>query len=792
MAAGILTAVHQQMTPGLCMDLCGAGQQLYGIDYQTTQQLYRIYCCSGSGTDAISIVQRAEQHGRRNVYDQAIYDAESGEFYVHLSEFSSGTGLMRQERVLRCNFQKQKLESVWEIPSDTEDRTAASAVTCMVQSGELYYLTETEQGLQVYCQNDRERTAVRRVTVSDDVTFSDFRFGSDGKLYGFSTVSGLYREDDTNVLQPLSGQKNAWDSYVCPAWGADGAACLDLTHSQEIRYIQETGKTEVSAMTQTYPAAAPAGQELVSCTLDADMLTNCCLFGGDGFAGYGELPETLREGSSHLQSGLAVYQGGKMTLYPSLQYSSAYLWRYGVFWFLVLFFGSGLLLLLCRAAYGVFRKRQYVSIRLEMTLFAALLFGSAIGCASFAIYQIIGDAFAVSYQKVFDDLEQQICTELDTVLSQTESASQKTIFSREFHQTLEELMQNTSIQNPETGEEEFAPYFVFHGTDAAGQLIVLYNSSGTEQIPTSYVYDNSYLAGEYQAVLTDHRHRNLTQYDTEGTWNVQLCYYENTASGVQGVVEIGIDQYLTDWKVRQVTQRIIWFTVLLCMVMVAAVILFLGRSFAPLQRLGVQIQQGNVEKPGKSRWNREISAIWERLYVMIRSSRQRLENVEVNNQQHYRLISDKLVHLLGPLELADAVPGAQRKCDVFLVAFVCEPETPQQGNQLYAALLPLIEQLGGILCEIHPCHGIWLFPRKIGDPAAAAEQIRQTAARQQISCGVGTGNGVVTIFVRGTETCADLAVSGEALDQARQTAEAAFRENIGKIHSSEEMRGAMK
>jgi len=776
--SGTMTALHLEMTPELCADLCVAQNRLCGIDYQAKKQIYQIYQCSNEGTETVAISQKAEKHNRRYIYDKMLYDVATQQTYVHVSEFACDTGLIAQETVYQCDFQKQKLESSWEIMSGESDRTSAFAMTCMVLDGVLYYLTDNEEGdYQIYKQDGEIKTAVRSVSCSDSAIFSKFQFDADGVLYAFSTTGGLYREDSDGILQPVFGETDAWNSYANPAWGTTDITCLDLKNKQSVNYSLESGEVTRKPMTDSYTQTEISGQNGAICVLNADMLSNHCMLSDGGFAAYAELPEQLQDNDSRLQSGLVTYQNGNMTLYPKLSYSKRYLWRYAVIRFLLILGGVLLLSLLGFSVYVIMQKRHYISIRLEMTAFAILLFGSVIGVTSFAINNIMTDSFNDSYQKVFDSLEQEIRCELDTLILQTKGFSKEKLFSEDFHASLAQIMQNTSIRNPKTGEEEFAPYFLFHALNEDEELVVLYNSSGKEQIPTSYTYDNSYLTHEYQAVLTENKHQNLTQYDTEGTWNVQLCSYENPEYGVYAVVEIGIDQYLTDWKTRQITSSIIWFMVLMCSLMVVAVIIFLGFSFLPIRRLGLQVEQGSVEKPGKSRWSSETSAIWERLYVMIRNVKQRNDELETNNQQHYRFVSLELVQMLRLDELADALPGIRRKCSVHLVYAVFEKMELKQINQLYQELLPIIERHGGIICSMDKEHTVWLFKNDSGNPLAAADQIRQTALRKKIAYGVGVGSGTNTVFVRGTETCADIAVIGAEAELAEKLARLALKQN---------------
>lgn len=771
--SGIMTSLHKEFTPELCADLYASKNNIYGIDYQVKKQIYQIYSCDMECKNMISIRQKAQKNNRRFVYDMIIYDNKDKQVYVHLSEFACDTGLIEQESVLECDFKKQKLKPVWKISSDKSGRTSSFAMTCTVQEGVLYYLAEnSEGGYRVYKYGDGEKSVVRNIEAPDEMTFSEYRFDENGILYAFSTVGGLYKENSEGKIKPINGEEGEWNSYIGPAWGENCAAYFDLNNNKEIKYFQNTDKTSQIPMIQSYTQTRIEGQNASVCTVKADMLTNNFILSDGGFAAYTELPEKLKNDETHLKSALMIYQNNKSIVYPCLTYGKNYLLKFSLKWFLVFL---GIIFLIFAAVFSVYsvvRKKTYISIRLEVTLFAVILFGSAIGVTSYIINNIMTQSFNESYQKVFDDLEQEICCELDTLIEQTENFTKETLFSKSFYDSLDRIMCNTSIRNLSTGEEEFAPYFVFHAVNSNNQLEVLYNSSGKVRIPTSYAYNNAYLEKEYQTVLTKHISQNLTQYDTEGTWNIQLCSYENSEYGVSAVVEIGIDQYLTDWKTSQITLSIIRFIVILCALMVALVIIFLSLSFGPIRRLGIQVEKGDVDKPGKSRWNIETSAVWEQLYVMIKNAKRQQEELELNNQQHYRFISQKLVQLLGLNELADAEPGISRKCSVYIVHAVFEKKELEVINKVYEKIIPQVEKMGGIVCTMDCLHIVFLFRSGSGNPLASADIIHKSALAKNIQCGVGIGSGIITVFVRGTEEYSDISAAGK---------EAMLAERLAKI-----------
>ncbi|MBQ8687617.1 MAG: hypothetical protein IJ512_03580 [Ruminococcus sp.] len=787
------TLVNRTLSLNICQDLRTVQDGLLcGIDYNVEKQQYHIYRCTANGRETTSIPLSAEQDGRRYVYDFLIYDAENEQVYVHVGEYGCVTGLIEREEIFLCDFEKRKLEPAWEIAVEANENPYPSAEAAYIREGSLYYLYTDWDAFTIYRSTSSESfTADRVIALDGDCAFSSYSFDGTGILSAFSTYGGLYTEDADGVLRSVLPDGTENGSYVNLAWGESYISYLDLNSRNRIRCHRREGILAEHNYTRLFEQTQIDGYTNQICVVEPDMLSNIWLTGEGSFAAYAEMPEVLTDADTPLASCLAIYENGSMKLYPELHYTSSMLLKRAAMWL-----GASFLvfLLLGSAAAGIgifYKKRKYISVRIEIVVFSVILFGGAIGLTGFEINRLMTRSFNESYANVFDDLEKEICSELDVLFSETENFSREMLFSEAFHSQLDVIMQNTLIENHETGEKEFAPYFVFHVCDIEDTLIMLYNSSGKEWIPTSYVYNNYYIRNVYDEVLENGSSRNMTQYDTEGTWNVQLCYYENEVFGIEAVIEIGIDQYLTDWKTRQITSQIVQYIVILCSFMVLAVIVYISFSLRSIRRLGLQVEKGVVERPRRSRRCAEVTDIWERLYVMIQNVKSRQKEMQENNEQHYRFVPLPLVQMLRVDGLEHAVPKTRRRSMETFVELQVSAQSPDALHRFYQVIIPWLEEQGGIVYRILSDRISVLFSQH-----PASEQLflvkyaGNLAEMEQLALGIGMGNGTGLITVSGAEQCASVMVVSPQAQAAECAAGVAHFFGCRSV-VTEQMRAAM-
>ncbi|MBQ8515470.1 MAG: hypothetical protein IJ496_08735 [Ruminococcus sp.] len=767
------TLANRTLSLNICQDLCTVQDGLIcGIDYNVEKQQYHIYRCTTNGRETSSIPLSAEQDRRRYVYDFLIYDAENEQVYVHVGEYGCVSGLIEREEIFLCDFENRKLEPAWEIAVEANENPYPSAEAAYIKEGRLYYLYTDWDTFTIYRSTSSDHFLVdRKISLGGDCAFSSYSFDSAGRLSAFSTYGGLYTESIDGVLRSVLPEGTENGSYVNLAWGETYISYLNLHTDSRIRCHRQDGIVSERTYANPFEQTVIDGIPDQMCVVEPDMLSNIWLIGESSFAAYAERPEVLADEDAPLASCLAVYDNGRMTLYPELHYTGGMLLKRGAIWLGASFLVFMLLGLAVTGIVFFYKKRKYISVRIEIVIFAVMLFGSAIGLTGFEINRLMTRSFNESYADVFDDLEKEIRSELNVLFSETEGFSEEMLFSEAFHSQLDVIMQNTLIENHETGEKEFAPYFVFHVCDSEGNLIMLYNSSGKEWIPTSYVYNNYYMRDVYDKVLENGISRNMTQYDTEGTWNVQLCYYENEEYGIEAVIEIGIDQYLTDWKTRQITSRIVQYIVILCSVMVLAVIVYIGFALLPIRRLGLQVEKGLVNRPGRSRRSAEVMNIWERLYVMIQNVKSRQQEMQENNEQHYRFVPLPFVQMLRADSLEHAVPGTRRKSVGTFAELRISVSSTEALHRFYQIIIPWLEEQGCIVYRILSDRlSLLLSPYPSPEQLSLVKYAANLAKMEQLTVGIGMGNGTGLITVSGAESCASVMVASVQAEAAERAA----------------------
>ncbi len=766
-AAWLVKIRGQYSKLSLCRDLSvTADGRICGIDYSARKQKYMIFRCDKEGNELEAISPPSVNNDCRRVYDYLAVDGANGRVYVHISEYGRVSGLLKSEEIDFCDFERGKLKKAWTLPAVAESM-APTAKTAYIYDGVLFYLSE-ENGVEVYsCDADGEFTKVRELKEVGGV--SGYGFFDGGSVAVFGTKDGLFVEKN-GALTRKTAEKSA---FVNLAWGSSSAGFTDINNDVSYIYRAKTDSLETLDFAESLNGVMNEREIESSCEIGADMLSNIRLFDG-GFAAYSELPEEFDESADDdtLRSCLAVYENKTLRLYKALGFSEEHMKDRFRSIALTAFLVSTAVYAVIELIAALCKARGYVSLSAETVLLAVVFFGTATCFTGFKISAVMTSSFDESYEKVFDDLESEMSAEMDHILSRGNTD----VFSDEFHSELSEIMQNTLVTNLKTGEQEFAPYFVLHVPDEKGRLIMIYNNSGKEGIPTSYVYGNRYTNGKYAEVLESGRGANITQYDPEGIWDVKLGYYENDAANVRAVIEIGIDRYMTDRKTEIITSEIVGYILLLCGFFITTVIFFIAVSFAPVRRLTGQIAGCDVEKPEKNCRCFELDRIREQLYVMTRSVRERLENIETNNAQHYRFVSPKLIRLLGVEGIESAHSGTTGNFDGVFAELVFEDRGADKINELYEWLFPILDGQDGVICEVKKCRVSVLFPREsLCDCRECLDKIALKSKERfdiRAAAGIGFGEGVICVV--GTDDFAYTAVLSEERDSARTAAERAF------------------
>lgn len=207
--------------------------------------------------------------------------------------------------------------------------------------------------------------------------------------------------------------------------------------------------------------------------------------------------------------------------------------------------------------------------------------------------------------------------------------------------------------------------------------------------------------------------------------------------------------------------------------MTALILIYLSASLAPVNKLGLQVSRGSIDLPKNQKWSREIRQIWELLYVLINSGMQKKEELERNNREHSRFFAEKLTALLGKQDLTEIDTDTRRQCRLQIVHTVFRETNLEKLPELTAVLTSMCRNKGGILLSMDMYHAEWIFKAESGDCIGAAREIMWFAKKYGTECGVGLGNGICNLYIRGAEWSAEAALSGEEAEQSAILAERA-------------------
>ena len=771
--------------PQFCADMICSGDYVYSIDMGTNYDV-KIFRCRKNGTQAVAIEDTtSSDYELCYNYTHLTCDSGTGEVYLYRLESDAQTGLPTKEEIIHCNFEEQKLETVYEITPPFPEAEMPYVINFQVKNDVLNYLVETEDGYAVYTQKDNTAVKVRDIAMCDDAIFYTMNFDGRGKITAFSNASGLYYEDKNNILQAVTGENGEWAAYTEPVLGEDMISCIDVSVNQQIVYFLKTGKIRTHIVPPIYRVtnAQEAGSRP---SIKRDELINQCYSSEYDFIAYAELPYTeeliTNENSDYdslpntdFHYAIAVYQDGEMNLYSDISYDTEYLKERG--W--NIFFNRELklliILLISFVLYAVIQKTGFVSLRFQIGIVSMVVFGIIIQVLIVVVSLVMIINYQMNYQAMLSTLEKDMTKELDILIQNTPDFEKETMYSKEFYENLTSLPDSSVFLNEVTGNEELGIYYLLHVLDENGEFQIVYNGDGMERVPSSVWYHNFYTDQIYENILQTHRSRMGIQYDTTGQWYVDNFYYENTQYNFKAIVEIGIDYYKVALKCSLFQSDILGLIIICCLVLLIVIQIYLGINLSPIKKLGLQVEKGNVEKPYSRHLASEILVVWERLYVMINNAWQRQREEEKNNQQHYSFISSELVSLLNLENLSEVEVGKQRQCNLHILYVVFQQPVPEKMQMIYKKLTQVIAGQGGILLHLHMDRVVWLFQRSDKEIFRNANEVLKTAARYGVQCGVGIGSGINTIAVSGAEEYAEINIFGSEYDAAKQLAEKAAK-----------------
>lgn len=808
LSAGIswfVTQKQREFSTEFSSELYSDGEWIYSIDCNTDGSTVRIFRCYPDGSELSAIEADVELSDSQYEYDRIIDNETTDDIYVHALEVETASTFVRKEVIFRCDFENFRLEQVLEVPIGAEKMKRENM---MISAFRIYgdtveYLSDdNEEGAIYVLRRSIAETAGDNVeklrTIEFDryyddydnyvseyskkrdtvwYTAEDFWFDTSGAVRAFSSSEGVYLEKEPGVLKSAVKLPKAGTTYIEPVWREDEVTWTDPVGKKVFSYDYESGETVTEDMTEVYNASF-AGQDS-GYKITPDMLNGLADYGEEGFIAYTELPDDKTDdGEISFRCGLAVSENGRdIKVYPSLSCSETYLKSVFVSNMLGMTVILGIIFLLFFTLYAVKEIAGCVSLRFEMAVVSVVLFGLALSLATRSISRTMTAFYLSNYEKTLTAIQNEIFDELDVYIDSYPDFNSDTLYSEDF---INGLLYGITVEyayfNPYSEKYESAPAVVFHVKDKNGNLIVLGRSKYQNNIPTSYLYENSYIEQEfskaYNADLSA-SHIVTNRYDADGAWYVQLCHYHNDKYNVDGILEIEIENYVTNWRIREFMTRIIRLLLLLFVLMAGVTIAYLGGSLSPIRRLNRQIKRGDIEKPVLGKQGVEIADIWERLYVMLSNAHSRRERIEKNNREHYRFISHDLVKMLGPEELADAVPETSRKFSAVVVCAVFREQEKGACAEFLGYVPKAVSQCGGVLLDMDRHHAVWLFTGRNDEVLTAVERIRMTARECGISLGAGIGSGIITLCVQGTQDCACITADGEEVLSAYRLAERA-------------------
>ena len=665
-----------------------AGDVVYGIDQGEDQ--FRFFQTDGTG-ELLGEIRRDVRTGSSyRTYDCLTLDGDT--VYVLERQADIQSDLIQSETVYRCNFDRGRLEAVWELP--VVDPAMDSNFSIQVREGVLTffqadYTGRWATGRLLTMGEDGQAEELCSFDYDIGVGFTHFYAAASGAV-AFTTPAGaiwvLNEEGEAEQRFPTSG-----DSFSMVLLGSDGADLLCAVGTDGKVYgLDLSGEGRATLLFDCQERGVPL-LGLTGLSLGEEGSFVAVLSDGKALGLFGDAGDVILE---HLAA-----QPGRIILHAALGLLGT--WAAAV----VIYLLRALFLFLTRGKVPIVTKLLAAFLPI---LVVSLVLMNYLVTGIFQRELIDGQ-----YERLYLLTSQQTATLNASYIQDVDPDYPfDNVYFYEIRAALNVLPGQGTIR--EAGSEEVqevynSNYFWLYKLED-GQLRSLICEQDYVGVPVENRYSATVAEQFYQAAETGETIRTGFT-DRLGDWTILLTPVTDETGRVVAVIETGDTRQSLDYAVEQGARQL---TVLNLSVLAVLAVLLSGVIAYSLHPLGVlrqrvqEISDGKLGVQAPVRGNDEVSEITRTFNTMSTNVAFRDKEIRLTSQGYSRFVPSRVFGLLEKSSVIDvrledqtSVEATVLNCTVGAFDHIARglrsKEMFRLINQVLARLVPVVDKSGGLV-----------------------------------------------------------------------------------------------
>lgn len=678
-----------------------AGDVLYGLDEGDKE--YRFFQTNLEGRLLGEIRRSVEENG--SYYRFGALSLDGDQVYVLGTRVAIAGDLIQEETVYRCNFDKKRLDAVWNLPIG--DGTQASNLAVQVRNGiltcfESDYSGKMATGRLLRASQGGALEEVSSFEYDIGVGFTDFFLSASGTV-AFTTPAGrIY------AVSPDGREKEP--RQVFPADDRDRALIFFANDGADKVYV-----SGIDGKVYVIDFAGKGRAELafpMNSRLPQDGSVSYSRLSALRFDGDGNFTATVSEKQGGESLGLFRADGGYSTL-RSLSAPAGRITLRALLGFLGVWVTAAALAGLRRLFLFLSKGKVPIVTKL-LAVFLPILIVSLVLVNLFVTRIFTANLVDEQYARLFLLTGQQTATLNPNYIKElSPAAAYDSVHFYELRASLNVLPSQGALyeQKREGAAQQVynSNYFWFFKL-VDGKLVSLICEQDYIGVPVEHWYSEEISSQFYEAAETGRTLRTGFR-DGLGSWTILLTPITDDSGKVVGVMETGDTRVSLDYQVAQGAKRLAALNlgVLAALaLLLSCVIVF---SLHPLRALKERVQEisdGKLGVQAPERGNDEVSEITRVFNAMSRNVAFRDKEMRLTSDGYSRFVPSRVFGLLEKSSVIDvrledqtSVEATVLNCTVSafddIARTLRSKEMFRLINQVLAQLVPVVDRTGGLV-----------------------------------------------------------------------------------------------
>ncbi len=665
-----------------------AGAHVYGIDQR--EEIYRFFETDETGAILSEIRRDVRDGDAYRSYDCLTADGDTVYVLERLADIQSD--LILSETVYRCDFERGRLETAWELP--IADPSMDSNFAVQVRNGVLTffqadYTGRRATGSLMTMGADGQAEELTSFPYDIGVGFTDFYYSASGAV-AFTTPAGeIYVLDEEGEAQrrfPTVG-----DSFPLVLLSSDGGdTLLALGTDGKVYGLDLSGESRAEV--------------LLDCLQREDPLRSVTAV---SMGESGRFALALSDGAALglvREAGDVVLE--KLTARPGHVALRAFLGFLAV-WAaaIVLYFLRRFFLFLTRGKVPIVTKL--------LAAFLPILIVSLV-LMNLLVTRIFERELVDSqYERLYLLTSQQTATLNANYIKDVDPADPYgNVYFYEIRSALNVLPDQGTIQNPEAEEVQEvynANYFWLYKL-VDGQLVSLICEQDYVNVPVEDRHSAAVAEQFYEAAETGQVIRTGFS-DSLGDWTILLTPVMDDRGDVVAVIETGDTRQSLDYAVEQGARQLTVLNLSVLAVLAVLLSAVIAYSLHPLGILRQRVQEisdGKLGVQAPVRGNDEVSEITRTFNAMSTNVAFRDKEIRQTSEGYARFVPARVFGLLEKSSVIDvrledqtSVEATVLNCSVgafdHIARSLRSKEMFRLINQVLARLVPVVDRSGGLV-----------------------------------------------------------------------------------------------